>query len=61
MLLIITFSVSQCKHSITSYIHIDVNESRQIYLPRFININMNVGSANVMVIIYLLTYKVIEK
>jgi hypothetical protein len=29
-------------HSSISHIYIDVNESRHIYLSRFININMNV-------------------
>ena len=32
-------------HFSISYIHIDINESRHIYLYRIININMNVENA----------------
>ena len=38
-------------HSIISYIHIGVNESRHIYLSRFININMNVKNAKMAYIV----------
>ena len=34
-------------HSIISYIHIDANESRHIYLFRFINIKMNMENAKI--------------
>jgi hypothetical protein len=34
-------------HFSISHIHIDVNESRHIYLFRFININMNVENARI--------------
>ena len=38
-------------HSSIFYIHIDVNESRHIYLPRFININMNIVNARMTYIV----------
>ena len=38
-------------HSSISHIHIDVNESRHIYLSRFININMNIGNAKMTYIV----------
>ncbi len=38
-------------HSSISHIHIDVNESRHIYLSRFININMNVGNGRMTYIV----------
>jgi hypothetical protein len=38
-------------HSSIFHIHIDVNESRHIYLSRFININMNMGNARITYIV----------
>ncbi|KAB8086173.1 hypothetical protein EE612_009330 [Oryza sativa] len=38
-------------HSSISHIYIDVNESRHIYLSRFININMNVENARMTYIV----------
>ncbi len=36
--------------SIITHIHIDVYESRYIYMSRFINIYMNVGNAKSLII-----------
>ena len=38
-------------HSSISHIHIDGNESRHIYLSRFITINMNVGNVRMTYIV----------
>ena len=38
-------------HSSLSHIRINVNESRHIYLARFININMNVENARMTYIV----------
>ena len=38
-------------HSSISHIYIDVNESRRIYLYRFININMNMRNARMTYIV----------
>jgi hypothetical protein len=38
-------------HSSIFHIHIDANESRHIYLSRFISINMNVGNARMTYIV----------
>ena len=38
-------------HSSISHIHIDVNESRHIYLSRFINININVVNTRMTYIV----------
>ena len=38
-------------HSTIFHIYIDVNESRLIYMSRFININMNVGNARMTYIV----------
>jgi hypothetical protein len=38
-------------HSGIFHIHIDINESRHIYLSRFININMNIGNAIITYIV----------
>ena len=38
-------------HSSIFHIHIDVNESRHIYLSRFININMNVENVRMTYIV----------
>ena len=38
-------------YSIISHTHIDVNESKHIYLSRFININMNVENARMTYIV----------
>ena len=41
-------NVSHCS---IFHIHIDVNESRHIYLSRFININMNVRNTRMIYIV----------
>ena len=38
-------------HSSIFHIHIDINESRHIYLSRFMDINMNVGNARMTYIV----------
>ncbi len=38
-------------HSSIAHIYIDANESRHIYMSRFININMNVGNARMTYIV----------
>ncbi len=38
-------------HYSISHIHINVNESRWIYMSRFVNINMNVGNVKMTYIV----------
>ncbi len=51
MLCIVLPPFHNVSHSSISHIHIDVNESRHIYLFKFININMNVGNAKMTYIV----------
>ena len=44
-------NINNVSHYIISHIHINVNESRHIYLSRFININMNVGNTRMTYIV----------
>ncbi len=47
-------------HSIIFHIHIDVNESRHIYLSKFININMNMGNARITYIVKGMKYYILR-
>ena len=47
-------------HSSISHIHIDVNESKHIYLSRFINININVENARMIYIVKRRKYELSE-